>query len=62
MKNWKTTLIGVITGVYLLISPRLAGDKTQPPITAGNVIPAALAIALGYYAKDKDVTGGTTRQ
>ena len=62
MKNWKTSLLGVLGGLMMLFGPRLSGDATAPPITGGNV-GAAVAIALlGLVAKDKDVTGGTRVQ
>lgn len=62
MKNWKTSLAGILGAVFMMVGPRLAGDKTQPPITLGNTIPAIAMAALGIVAKDKNVTGGTTPQ
>ena len=58
-KNWKTTLLGVLGGLFMLFGPRLQGDGTAPPITAGNVGAAAAIALLGAVAKDHDMTGGT---
>lgn len=57
-KNWKTTLLGVLGGLFMLFGPRLSGDATAPPITIGNIGAAAAVAALGALAKDHDVTGG----
>lgn len=62
MKNWKTTLAGILGAVCMMVGPRLAGDKTAPPITSGNLIPAIAIAAVGILSKDKDVTGGTRQQ
>lgn len=58
MKNWKTTLLGVGTAICYL------GFKflTHAPI-GGDDITLALGMAgIGAYAKDHNVTGGTTTQ
>jgi len=57
-KSWKTTLAGILGAMCIMVGPRLAGDKTQDPITAGNLIPAAAIAVLGALSKDHDVTGG----
>jgi hypothetical protein len=65
MKNWKTTLAGIALGISMLVNGAMeqkAKDPNAPPVTAGNLIPAAIAIALGIAAKDNDVTGGTKQQ
>jgi hypothetical protein len=59
MKNWKTSLLGVIGGLFMLFGPRLSGDATAPPVTMGNVGAAAAIAVLGILAKDHDATGGT---
>jgi hypothetical protein len=59
MKSWKTSLAGILGAVCMLIGPRLAGDATAAPVTAGNVIPAVALAALGILSKDSDKTGGT---
>lgn len=59
MKNWKTTAAGaaVAIGQYLI-------TVTEPAWlhTVGNVMVTLGSIALGYFAKDSNVTGGTTPQ
>lgn len=62
MKNWKTSLAGILGAVFMMIGPRLSGDITQPPITAGNLLPAIAIAALGFASKDHDVTGGSKQQ
>ena len=58
MKNWKTTLTGVLTAVLIL------GYKviTHQPITGEDIIIAGSAVGLGANAKDNNVTGGTIQQ
>lgn len=56
MKNWKTTLFGLISaiGVALLAS-------TDPIVhTIGVVIGVLGTLGIGAMAKDKNVTGGNT--
>lgn len=62
MKNWKTSLVGILGAVFMIIGPRLSGDTTQPPITSGNTIPAIAIAALGILSKDHNVSGGTVKQ
>lgn len=65
-KNWKTTLAGLIGGLLIAIGPqvgaKLQGDPTAPPITLGQLAPAAVVAVLGALSKDGDVTGGTRSQ
>ena len=61
MKNWKTTLIGLLPAlaalsmqVYYLYD---GNPSTNPD---WSVVLAALGLGgLGVFAKDRDVTGGT---
>lgn len=62
MKNWKTTLFGIIGGLAVLFGPRLQGNTEAPAITVSNVLEAAAVIGLGVAAKDKNVTGGKVQQ
>ena len=53
MKNWKTTLIGLITSALTLY--------------AQGISPKSIAVAsgialLGIVAKDNNVTGGSVKQ
>lgn len=61
MKNWKTTLFGVLGGLATLFGPHLSGQP-GPAFTLGNVGSAAALILLGLVAKDANVTGGTVAQ
>jgi len=51
MKNWKTTLAGVILAIVQVLLPMLAGGT---PMTLGTVLPAVSTAALGMLAKDHD--------
>lgn len=66
MKNWKTSLAGILGGLLLAFGPnvgaRLQGNTDVPPITAGNYAPAIAFALLGIHSKDKDVTGGSRQQ
>ena len=57
MKNWKTTLIGLLTGAgYLLLQSLSGGMKVRDAVLATGIA------VLGAVAKDHNVTGGTTPQ
>lgn len=65
MKNWKTTLLGILAGVALTFGSAAqarANDPKAAPITIGNVLPGLAVAVLGALAKDSDVTGGTRQQ
>jgi hypothetical protein len=58
MKSWKTTVLGAVIAAIVAI---------QPIISTGNVDwkavgLAALIAALGFVAKDSNVSGGTITQ
>ncbi|MDB4919853.1 hypothetical protein [Mucilaginibacter sp.] len=64
MKNWKTSLAGLITGVPVaidaLINAYTAGAFTGK---SGVQLIAGIGIVLlGLFTKDKNVTGGTVKQ
>jgi hypothetical protein len=59
MKNWKTTLLGLIAGggisIDAIIHQGLTGGWKQALL--------GVAVALiGAFAKDNNVTGGTVKQ
>jgi len=64
MKNWKTTLAGLVPGLLLagnaLIEAYTAG--TFDGKTGKQLLVAVGLFLIGWYAKDKNVTGGTTPQ
>jgi hypothetical protein len=61
MKNWKTSLGGILLGAVTYLSTTGA----QIPQTKNDVwhlVIAALFAGLGLVAKDSNVTGGTVKQ
>lgn len=58
MKNWKTTLGGLITAVGIFAVKIL----TKQPISAEDVVIASGVLGIGATAKDHNVTGGTVVQ
>jgi hypothetical protein len=64
MKSWKTTLAGILAGsgvaITAVINAFEAGAFTSK---TGEQLGIAIAIvALGAFAKDGNVTGGTVQQ
>jgi len=64
MKNWKTTLAGILTGFPVAIDALLTAynsgaftGKSGLQLMAGIGL-----VVLGVYAKDSNVTGGTVQQ
>lgn len=55
MKNWKTTVCGLVAAIALALQ---AADLTDWKTILGIVSVAA----IGYFAKDNNVTGGTVQQ
>ena len=58
MKNWKTLLSGAVAALPTV----LTFIGVQLPIEVVNGITAIGMFAIGYFAKDKNVTGGTIKQ
>ena len=58
MKSWKTTVSGIIAAVGGAF--QLSSDVTLQ--TIGKVLLALGALFFGAFAKDNNVTGGTTKQ
>jgi len=58
MKNWKTTLGGLVAAIGPIVAPVL------PPQWSwiGAALTALGTGFLGYSAKDSNVTGGTVKQ
>jgi hypothetical protein len=50
MKNWRTTLLGCLGGLVLIVKGALIHDPAM--VTTG--VSTAL---MGYFAKDNSVTG-----
>ena len=58
MKNWKTTLSGIVAAIGA--SMQLSADPTVKAI--GAIVIAVGALLFGISAKDNNVTGGTVQQ
>jgi hypothetical protein len=58
MKSYKTTIIGMILAIIVAMEPIISGNgyKVDGP-TFYKVLFAASMAAMGFYAKDHDVTG-----
>ena len=60
MTNWKTTLLGIVAGlVGVSASTFMAPDGK---INVWGVVQGIVLALIGYFAKDRDVTGGTIQQ
>lgn len=58
MKNWKTTIGGILALIPTILST--IGLPMAPELA--NAIQTIAVALIAYFAKDKDVTGGTTDQ
>jgi hypothetical protein len=58
MKNWKTTLTGVLGAILYAIFPLFQGGQVAPK----DLIIAAAVAGIGALSKDFNVTGGTVMQ
>ncbi len=58
LKNWKTTLAGLIPAVALIVYKLI----THEPILIDDITLVISSIGIGAVAKDSDVTGGTREQ
>lgn len=56
MKDWRTTFVGLLGGIFAAVGPNLIararGDKSAPPITAQNIGVGVALAALGVLAQD----------
>ncbi|MDQ2083187.1 hypothetical protein RA307_23635 [Xanthobacteraceae bacterium Astr-EGSB] len=62
LSNWKTTAGGALTvglGVASLLGVKIAGQAPVDPQVAIGLITGGMAL---IFAKDGNVTGGSTRQ
>lgn len=55
----KTTIIGVLAAVWFAVQPLIAKGDFILARDYRSLIYAAIFAAFGYFAKDKNVTGGT---
>lgn len=60
MKNWKTTTIGLLAAIWLMVQPILINNNFILQRDWRQLVYAAIAAAFGFFAKDHNVTGGTT--
>lgn len=63
MKNWKTSLVGVIGGLIVML-PTIIKAATTPDgkVNWAQVATGAALAMVGMLAKDHNVTGGTVEQ
>jgi hypothetical protein len=61
MKNWKTTAIGGL-GALMIIIPETIKALEGQTVDWKVVALSAIMALVGYFAKDKNVTGGKTQQ
>lgn len=61
MKNWKTTLCGLISGAaaFMTLNPAAFPDMA---ILVAKFIAAGGLAGVGIFSKDSNVTGGKVRQ
>jgi hypothetical protein len=53
MRNWRTTIVGVLGAVYVAVQPIIqTGGVDWPALGV-----AAFMAAIGYFAKDAGVSG-----
>ena len=64
MKNWKTTLAGLLTGFPVAIDALLTAynSGTFTGKSGLQLMAGVGLVLLGVYAKDSNVTGGTVQQ
>lgn len=63
MKNWKTTIFGLIASLPVML-PMLGVPHFGHlgNVTIDQAVGGLGALLLGYFAKDRNVTGGTIQQ
>lgn len=61
MKNWKTTLFGIIASLSVLL-PNLGIGLTGKAQTVVGLLSGIGGVLFAYFAKDHDVTGGKVIQ
>ncbi len=61
MKNWKTTVCGIVAAAAAGVAATYMSSDPLIAKIAGIVAAIATAL-LGLFAKDSNVTGGTTPQ
>jgi hypothetical protein len=62
MKSWKTSLAGAALAAIIAIQPLVQNGNIDLKRDWPKLGCAACVAVFGFFAKDKDVTGGTTQQ
>lgn len=59
MKNWRTTAVGIITGVGLIIAQLVALLDADPStvFSIEGFLAGLAALGIGWFAKDAGVSG-----
>ncbi len=58
--NNKTTIMGIIGAIWLTVQPIISNGNFDFSRDWKNLVGAVIVALIGYFAKDHDVTGGTT--
>ena len=59
MKNWRTTVTGVLGGISIFLYDFLTGLQAGKPFDPKALIIGLVLVILGIVAKDFSTTGGT---
>jgi hypothetical protein len=57
MKNWKTTLVGIVAGTLTILQATLAAYQSGAPVQWLQVALGVAVMALGVVAKDFNISG-----
>ena len=57
MKNWKTTLFGLIGAVWIAVQPLITTGTFDLSKEWKNLVGAAIVAAFSFVAKDFNVSG-----
>jgi len=60
--NWKTTILGALGAIWVVAEPIVTNGDFDLSRDWKSLVFATIIAAFGYFAKDKNVTGGTTPQ
>lgn len=59
MKNYKTTIVGVVGAIWLALQPLITNGAFNISKDWKNLVGAAIVASMGFLVKDFNVTGGT---
>lgn len=59
--NWKTTILGVLGAIWVVAEPIITNGDFELSRDWKSLVFATIIAGLGYFAKDKNVTGGNVQ-